>query len=278
MLNNNGVFEVQKRYEQGQRDFSKMQLRRADLRGVNLSGINLQGADLSYANLREADLSYADLRECYLNEANLIGTKFKGANLEGAYLIKAYVTRANFQEACLKGAFFTGAYLTKVNLNKADLTGAYLTGADVKGAYLKGAFYNEKTCFEPGFNPISAGMEKKSALNTPRKQKVTVEELVATFNLVTHCSKQYLGSSLTEKYFESSRPSFDWLENFQINKSAQITFSGVRGSVVTTLQLKWFEKWVNSFIKNCSLIVHDFPHIIEQNQPEETFFFLGKVA
>jgi len=278
MLKHNEVVEVQKRYAQGQRDFSKAQLRRADLRGVNLSGINLRGADLSYANLRDADLSYADLRECYLNEANLIGTKFKKANLEGAYLIKAYLTRASFDEACLQGAFLTGAYLTKVNLNKADLTGAYLTGADLDGAYLKGALYNEKTCFESGFNPVSAGMEKKSAKNSSRKKKVTVEELVAAFNIVTQCSKQYLGGVMTAKYFESSRPNFEWLQNFAINKSAQITFSGVVDSTVTTMQLKWFEKWVNSFITSCSLIVRDFPNIIQQKQLGEGYIFLGEVA
>ncbi|MBR8827936.1 MAG: pentapeptide repeat-containing protein [Gomphosphaeria aponina SAG 52.96 = DSM 107014] len=276
MLKNNVVFEVQKRYALGQRDFSKAELRKVDLQGVNLSRIDLQGADLSYANLKDADLSYADLRGCYLNEANLIGAKLKGANLEGAYLIRAYLTRANFDEACLKGAFLTGAYLTKVHLNKADLTGAYLTGVELNGAELKGALYSEKTCFEPGFDPKLAGMEKKSALNTPRKKKITAAELVATFNLVAGCSKQYLGNALTVKYFDSSRPNLDWLQNFKINNLALISFAGAGEATVTTIQLKWFQKWVDSFVKSCSLIVHDFAKIVaEKQQKEENYILVG---
>ena len=68
---------------------------------------------------------------------------------------------------------------------------------------------------------------------------------------------------MTAKYFHSSRPDFDWLNQFEIDKSNQISFEGVLTNSVSYLQLCWFQKWSDNFIKSCSLIVKDFPKLIE---------------
>lgn len=266
VTNCNSIFEIKKQYIIGQRDFQKVQLRRANLRGFNLTSTDFRGADLSYANLREVNLSYADLRGCYLNEANLIGANLTGANLEETYLIKAYLTRANLDGAILTKSYLTGAFLTKANLNKADLRGAFLNGADLNGAFLKGAYYNEKTCFDSGFNAKELGMEEKYSLNSSENKKVTVEELMEIFKNILEIGKRYLGNTLTAKYFISSRPEFDWLSNFEIDDSLTITFSGNIKTSVTIIQHKFFHHWIDMFIKNCSMIVGDFDKIVAQKQ------------
>ncbi|MGK7872227.1 MAG: pentapeptide repeat-containing protein [Xenococcaceae cyanobacterium] len=280
--------EIRKRHASGERNFKKADLSYADLRGADLSYADLRGANLSYANLQEADLSGSDLRESILNRAklneanlsrvNLIGANLTKANLNKANLIGAYLTKAclkgaNLMEACLEnahlneahlnganlkgaslvGAYFIGTYLMKANLSEANLSRAYLSGADLSGAY-----YSDSTRFDGSFDLINTRMQKV--------RLTTVEELLSTFNYLSECSNRYLGSRMTAKYFESSRPDFDWLNNFKIDRSAQITFSGVLTEAVSSVQLQWFQKWVNAFIKCCSQIIQDFPTLIDQKQ------------
>jgi hypothetical protein len=35
------------------------------------------------------------------------------------------------------------------------------------------------------------------------------------------------------------------------------------------LELQWAESWLESFIKNCSRIVYDFPNLIENESKDE---------
>ncbi len=264
MLTNTVNGDIQVRYNSGERDFSKLQLRRIDLRGANLRGVNLEGSDLSYADLRDADLSNANLSGCYFNEANLTGAKLNSANLQGAYLIKAYLTKANFTKANLHETYLTGSFLTKANLMKADLSGAFLNGAHLGGSFFKGAVYDNATRFDRGFDPEAVGMEKTTSSNIISKRKITVQDLVNNFEAIAALSSHYLGGSITAKYFDSTRPDIEWLKNFTIDKNGKITFTEPLTNKVNTIQLKWFEKWVNAFIKSCSFIIQDFQVIIEE--------------
>lgn len=260
------VVDIQAQYNLGEKNFQQSQLRRINLRQANLKGINLQGSDLSYADLREADLSNANLSGCYLNEANLSGAKLKDTNFKGAYLIKTYLTKANLNKAILQEAYLTGAFLTKANLMKADLSGAFLNGAQISGVYFQGAIYNNNTRFDRGFDPVIAGMEKNSSFNVISQRKITVESLISNFEAIATLSSHYLGESITSKYFESSRPDKEWLQNFTMVQKCKISFNGALNSQVTNLQLKWFEKWENTFIKSCSFIVQDLPMLIEEKK------------
>lgn len=266
MLDNTSIMDIQTKYSLGERDFPKSQLRRVNLRQANLRGINLQGSDLSYADLREADLSNANLSGCYLNEANLSCAKLRDANLKGAYLIKTYLTKANLTKAILQEAYLTGAFLTKANLMKADLSGAFFNGAQISGVYFTGAVYNNNTRFDRGFDPVIAGMEKNSTFNVLSQRKITVESLVGNFEAIANLSSRYLGESITTKYFESSRPDKEWLQSFTMGQKCKINFNGSLNTQVTNIQLRWFEKWENTFIKSCSFIVQDLPKMIEDKK------------
>lgn len=264
MLGNTATIDIQAQYDSGERNFAKLQLRRIDLRNAQLKGVNLEGCDLSYADLRDADLSGANLTKCYLNEANLSGANLSGANLTGAYLIKAYLTKVNFQKAIVKEAYFTGSFLTRANFYKADLSGAFLNGAHLNGGIFKEASYDNTTRFDKGFDPESLGMQKQSSFNLSTGKKVSIGEIVTNFETIASITSKYLGGTITAKHFEDSRPDVEWLQGFSMDKKGKINFNGSLSSQATTIQLKWFEKWTNAFVKKCSLIVQDLPNIIEE--------------
>ncbi|TVQ48024.1 MAG: pentapeptide repeat-containing protein [Gloeocapsa sp. DLM2.Bin57] len=268
MLKDSAELEIRKRYSLGDRQFPNIRLRRAQLKGIKLAQANLKGADLSYANLRDADLSYADLSNAYLNETNLIGANLTGAILHSASLIKALLANADLKNANLTEAFLTKAVLSNVSLIKANLSGAYLNEADLTGIQLQGAIFTPKTQFPGYFNPLTAGMVQKSSVDSLIQQKVTITQLLTSFNQVADCSNHYLGNILTAKYLNSSRPPREWLNNFQIDSQGKITFTDNINAPVTTLQLQYFQEWVGAFIKSCSLIIQDFAKVIKSKNIE----------
>lgn len=267
MSNHNTVFEVKQKYELGERQFNKMELRRADLRKVDLSHASLIGADLSYANLREANLSYCDLSNAYLNEADLMRANLKGANLTGASLIKTCLIKTNLEAANLTKAYLTEAYLTQANLTKAYLTGTYLNGAKLNSANLTGSYYNDQTNFDVFFDPIKVAMNKVYSHEIPLEEvNITVEELLNSFNYLSQCGSYYLGNAMTVRNWNSSRPDFDWLNQFKINELACITFSGRLKDTVSTLQLEYSQQWIIDFVGVCSEVIPGFSSKINQQQ------------
>jgi uncharacterized protein YjbI with pentapeptide repeats len=138
--------DVLKQYERGERDFSKLNLREANLVGLDLSEIDLSLSDLSFSNLQGIQLHNARLDESILkkgiiSEANLSQSVMCRAKLEQAVLrntslVQVDLTGANLTNANLFNADLTGANLTNANLSNADLTGANLTNANLSNADL----------------------------------------------------------------------------------------------------------------------------------------------
>lgn len=275
---NNNANDLGTRYSEGERNFPKMQLRRIDLRNSKLRGINLQGSDLSYADLRNADLSNANLSNCYFNEANLSGANLSGANLTGAYLIKAYLTKVDFKKSILKEAYFTGSFLTKANFMKADLSGTFLNGAHLNGAIFEGASYDSTTRFDRGFDPSNLGMKLLSSFQASASKKITIAQIINNFELLASITSCYLGGTITAKNFNESRPDVEWLQQFSMDKQGKITFTGTLTHQATMMQLKWLEKWTNTFIKKCSIIIQDLPNIIEEKNLTVNHLIKNNVA
>ncbi|ACK70724.1 pentapeptide repeat protein [Gloeothece citriformis PCC 7424] len=267
MIEKQEAINLKNKYDAGERDFCNLELRRIDLRGLNLSHANFKGADLSYANLREINLSGADLREAFLNEADLTGANLQGANLEGTYLIKAYLMKTNLQEANLSKAYLTGAYLSKSNLTKANLSGAYLNGAKLSGADLTDISYDETTHFDVNF-PLNKVETKKELSRTPSllNLKVTIEDLLKSLNHLSQLSNRYLGSTMTVRYWETTRPQSEWLHQFEIKSSAQISFTGNQPGYLDLSQLRLAQEWISRFVKICSQIIQDYPKMIDRKQ------------
>ncbi len=102
--------ELRERYIAGERDFS---------------GIDIRNADLNSICLSNANLPCAKIINCNLNRANL-----KSANLSDADLSGSTLCHANLQEAHLRNAI-----LKETDLNDAELLGADLTGANIIEAF-----------------------------------------------------------------------------------------------------------------------------------------------
>lgn len=99
---------------------------------------------------------------------------------------------------------------------------------------------------------------------------VKIEDLVNALNQITHFSNSYLGATLTFNAWQSTRPQFDWLDNFQVNRSAnKITFSGTTSETATATQIEWMQEWVNGFMRQVSQTIRDFKAIIEYKRVGE---------
>lgn len=98
---------------------------------------------------------------------------------------------------------------------------------------------------------------------------VKIEDLVSVLNQLSRFSNNFLGSTLTLKNSQSTRPHFDWLDNFQVNRSTEMAFSGVVTESVNALQLQWRQEWVTAFINQGSQFIRDFSTIIKQKRVGE---------
>ncbi|NQE35353.1 pentapeptide repeat-containing protein [Microcoleus asticus] len=147
-------FAIVKRYKEGDRDFTGINLNEANLSRINLSQSILTRASLFVTNISGANLSEANLSEANLNVARLSSTNLSRAILNGASLNVANLVRADLSAAQLIGASlirselvrcelsqtnFTGANLTEADLREVKLTQANLCGANLSGANLRGA-------------------------------------------------------------------------------------------------------------------------------------------
>ncbi|MEG3988916.1 pentapeptide repeat-containing protein [Microcoleus sp. S28C3] len=142
--------EFWKRYEDGERDFTGINLTGVDLSGktidsnvslsqANLSSANLANAELTGVNLIGANLQGANLNSTNLLNADLIEVNLSGANLTkvilySARLIQANLSLANLSQAKLDSANLTTANLSRANLTQANLPNVNLTGADLSQA------------------------------------------------------------------------------------------------------------------------------------------------
>ena len=139
--------EFWKRYKDGERDFTGINLAGVDLSGktldsnvslsqANLSSANLANAKLTGVNLIGANLQCANLNSTNLQNADLIEVNLSGANLTKVILYSARLIQANFSQANLSEAKLDSANLTTANLSRANLTQASLGGANLTGADL----------------------------------------------------------------------------------------------------------------------------------------------
>ena len=177
-------------------DLSKANLRWADLSGVNLSKANLRWADLSGVNLSEADLRWADLRW-----ADLSGVNLRWANLRWADLSEADLRWADLRWADLSEADLSEADLSEADLSGANLRWADLSEADLRWADLRWADLSEAKGLLSAVNFIDAHFERTAdgyiayktfnssyvAPDSWKIEKGAVIEEVVNFDRCTDC-------------------------------------------------------------------------------------------
>ncbi|MBC1219168.1 pentapeptide repeat-containing protein [Nostoc sp. UCD121] len=123
--------ELLTRYAAGERDFSGV-----DLKGANLSGVSRRfdvGAyDEPYRQGITSDLSGINLTCADLNEANLTGVNLEGANLSNANLTCANLNQSNLTNVDLSGANLSEAFLECAELDGTNMRWANLFRAEIR--------------------------------------------------------------------------------------------------------------------------------------------------
>jgi hypothetical protein len=99
----------------------------------------------------------------------------------------------------------------------------------------------------------------------PPDPTINLKETLAAINQVSKLASQYLGTIVVTNYWKNSRPEADWLKLFQIERSAQMVFSGQTDtSALNLAQYELLQYWVTAFIKRCSKVIRDFPKMVNQ--------------
>ena len=156
------IYQILKRYNQGETNFPKVELKKAPLMGVSLKEVCLDGSNLREANLQGCNLSSSSLIQVNFALANLIKAVLSDVNLERACLSKANLKEAYLDKANLSGANLQGANLELAYLFQASFAGADLRGTQLSSEYNYDVYYDRQTRFDNKFDPIKAGWINKA--------------------------------------------------------------------------------------------------------------------
>jgi uncharacterized protein YjbI with pentapeptide repeats len=107
---------LSQRYAQGERNFSRLDLRGSDLSNLYLVGANFSASDLTGAKIDNTDLSdcnftntilsQASLKKCICRGVTFLRTNLRNANLEGADCCGARVEGIMCRHTYLYGVIF----------------------------------------------------------------------------------------------------------------------------------------------------------------------------
>ncbi len=101
--------------------------------------------------------------------------------------------------------------------------------------------------------------------------QVTLKELLEALNQLSLYTTQYLGKAVITNYWKSTRPDMEWLQSFEISRTAELTFtrSTALTQTVTPEQLALIQSWVAAFISRCIKVIRDFPALVEKSLKPE---------
>ena len=260
ILNKLAEINFLEQYKLGKLKFNRAKLDSINLEKQVLLRLELIEASLNYANfektiLNNSNLSKSSLVEARLQAANLNKVNLSAANLSNASLSLTKLTEVNLTGACLINVSFYAAQLNRVDLSFSNLFGAFFCDVDLSNVILKGAYYNDNTYLPQNFNPLNAGMVHESCIES-------LNSIITRFNSICTTSNRYLGNIITAKFLHFSRPDFDWLNQFEINRKNQIILKESSPDLISPQQLYYFENWIDLFIQSCSKIVKNFHKFI----------------
>lgn len=99
----------------------------------------------------------------------------------------------------------------------------------------------------------------------PQPSSATLQDVLAALNHLSMFTTQYLGIPIIVNYLKSTRPDQEWLQQFQIDRAAHVSFSSTESDIsLSTEQQQWIRDWMAAFIRRCSKVVRDFATIVEQ--------------
>ncbi|MEB3163581.1 MAG: hypothetical protein VKK80_10170 [Prochlorothrix sp.] len=98
---------------------------------------------------------------------------------------------------------------------------------------------------------------------------VSVKVYLEALNRLSQCAKQYLGTAVIVNYWKASRPNDEWLAAVEIDRSAILTLASSSSALAKQgadpEQVKALRAWVEAFVKRCSVVIRDFPAILDKS-------------
>lgn len=115
---------------------------------------------------------------------------------------------------------------------------------------------------------------------SPLASSPTLKDMLAAMNELSKFTTQYLGATVVTNYWKTTRPSIDWLNQFEVERSAQISPpTQIPGATkLTDDQQQWIRTWVDAFIQRCAKVIRDFPKSVRQKLPDHQKFLLFNEA
>ncbi|NJR38249.1 MAG: hypothetical protein HC781_04590 [Leptolyngbyaceae cyanobacterium CSU_1_4] len=96
----------------------------------------------------------------------------------------------------------------------------------------------------------------------PPDPTISLKEALSAMNHFSKLAAQYLGIIVVTNYWKTSRPEADWMQLFQVERSAEVIFLEPVAADALTLtpeQQELLQAWVAAFIKRCAQVIRDFP-------------------
>jgi hypothetical protein len=109
-----------------------------------------------------------------------------------------------------------------------------------------------------------------ASFTSPRSTttEVSLIDAITALNQLSQFTTQYLGTYVIANYWKATRPTHDWLNQLQVDRSAQINLihpsTQQLQAVLSPEQQSCLQEWVANFIQRCSQVIRDFPTLIQQ--------------
>ncbi|MBF2026843.1 MAG: hypothetical protein IGS48_08760 [Oscillatoriales cyanobacterium C42_A2020_001] len=110
---------------------------------------------------------------------------------------------------------------------------------------------------------------------------ISLNDAIAALNHLSKFTTQYLGTHVIANYWKSTRPSNEWLNCIQVERTAQLSIIDATPqqlqSQLSPEQQACIREWVAEFVRRCSQVIRDFPSIIQQKalNDEQKSLLLG---
>lgn len=110
-------------------------------------------------------------------------------------------------------------------------------------------------------------------LAVPDPPAVSLRDLLIALNRLSYFTSQYLGATIVANYWKAARPDQEWLNQFQIDRAAHITWKDASSDLIATdlisiEQHQWVQTWVKAFIDRCSKVLRDFAKTVRRKALE----------
>jgi hypothetical protein len=169
--------------------------------------------------------------------------------------------------------------LSGINYHKPDPAETETINADILPPLREPLTLVNPNPKPPAVIPPSASISPvttHSTENTP-----TIKEIITALNQLSQFTTQYLGAHVITNYWKSTRPAHDWLNHFEVERSAQFCFNHPTISnlqhPIAPQEHEWIQAWVAAFIKRCAAVIRNFPTLVQQQAltPEQKALLFG---